>query len=124
MGNEPETAPVAGPRARRGDVRHAGGVGDVVGLDSRLAGSPLSGRGASVTNRPLVPQSAFGRTRFEGDLPSGWDAEIYRNGELLAFAKPTGDQRYRFEDVELLYGETGSRSSFTDRRGRSGLAKK
>ncbi|MEO5611983.1 MAG: carboxypeptidase regulatory-like domain-containing protein [Sphingomicrobium sp.] len=81
------------------------GFGDVAGLDSRLTGSSVSGRGAVVTNRPLFAQSAFDRTRFEGDLPSGWDAEIYRNGELLAFAKPTADQRYHFEDVQLLYGE-------------------
>jgi len=81
------------------------GFGDVAGLDSRLTGSSASGRGAIVTNRPLFAQTAFDRTRFEGDLPSGWDAEIYRNGELLAFAKPTADQRYHFEDVQLLYGE-------------------
>lgn len=70
-----------------------------------MTGSSTSGRGAVVTNRPLFAQSTFDRTRFEGDLPSGWDAEIYRNGELLAFAKPTSDQRYHFEDVQLLYGE-------------------
>jgi hypothetical protein len=81
------------------------GFGDVAGLDSRLTGSSASGRGAVVTNRPLVAQAAFDRTRFEGDLPTGWDAEIYRNHELLAFAKPTADQRYVFEDVQLLYGE-------------------
>ena len=81
------------------------GFGDVAGLDSRLTGSSVSGRGAVVTNRPLFAQSAFDRTRFEGDLPSGWDAEIYRNDELLAFSKPTSDQRYHFEDVQLLYGE-------------------
>ena len=81
------------------------GFGDVAGLDSRLTGTSLSGRGAVVTNRPLFAQAAFDRTRFEGDLPSGWDAEIYRNGQLLAFAKPTSDQRYLFEDVQLLYGE-------------------
>ncbi|HUE78264.1 MAG TPA: carboxypeptidase-like regulatory domain-containing protein [Sphingomicrobium sp.] len=81
------------------------GFGDVAGFDSGLTGSPVSGRGAVLTNRPLFTQSAFDRTRFEGDLPSGWDAEIYRNGELLAFAKPTADQRYVFEDVQLLYGE-------------------
>ncbi|HVL78346.1 MAG TPA: carboxypeptidase-like regulatory domain-containing protein [Sphingomicrobium sp.] len=80
-------------------------VGDVLGLDSRLAGATASGRGAVVTNRPLFNPAAFDRTRFEGDLPAGWDAEIYRNGELLAFAQPTGDQRYVFEDVQLLYGE-------------------
>jgi hypothetical protein len=81
------------------------GFGDVAGLDSRLSGTSTSGRGAMVTNRPLLAPTAFDRTRFEGDLPSGWDAEIYRNSELLAFAKPTSDQRYRFEDVQLLYGE-------------------
>jgi hypothetical protein len=81
------------------------GFGDVAGLDSRLSGSSTSGRGVILTNRPLFAQTAFDRTRFEGDLPSGWDAEIYRNGELLAFAKPTADQRYHFEDVQLLYGE-------------------
>ena len=58
-----------------------------------------------VTNRPLWSQSAFDRTRFEGDLPPGWEAEIYRNGELLAFARPTPDQRYMFDDVQLMYGE-------------------
>ena len=81
------------------------GLGDVAGLDSRLSGTSTSGRGAIVTNRPLFQQSTFDRTRFEGDLPGGWDAEIYRNDELLAFAKPTADQRYQFEDVQLLYGE-------------------
>ncbi|MEO6312086.1 MAG: SdrD B-like domain-containing protein [Sphingomicrobium sp.] len=81
------------------------GVGDVAAFDSRLSGNPRTGRGAVVTNRPLMARAAFDRTRFEGDLPIGWEAEIYRNGELLAFAKPTADQRYSFEDVQLLYGE-------------------
>jgi hypothetical protein len=81
------------------------GFGDVAGFESGLTGSAISGRGAIVTNRPLLAQSTFGRTRFEGDLPSGWDAEIYRNNELLAFAKPNSGQRYVFEDVQLLYGE-------------------
>jgi hypothetical protein len=79
--------------------------GDVAGLDSRLTGSSATGRGAVVTNRPLFNPTAFDRTRFEGDLPPGWDAELYRNGELLAFAKATASNRYAFEDVALLYGE-------------------
>ncbi len=81
------------------------GVGDVHGFDSRLTGGAASGRGAVVTNRPLAVQAAFDRTRFEGDLPVGWEAEIYRNGDLLGFAKPDGSQRYVFDDVQLLYGE-------------------
>lgn len=81
------------------------GLGDVGGLDSGLGGSAVSGRGAVVTNRPLFTPTAFDNTRFEGDLPPGWEAELYRNGELLAFARPTSDSRYVFQDVQLLYGE-------------------
>ena len=80
------------------------GVGDVGGLDLGLGGTGVSGRGAVVTNRPLFNPTAFDKTRFEGDLPVGWEAELYRNGELLAFARPTSG-RYAFEDVQLLYGE-------------------
>ncbi|MEP7130709.1 MAG: carboxypeptidase-like regulatory domain-containing protein [Sphingomicrobium sp.] len=81
------------------------GMGDVEGFDSGLTGSVAAGRGAVITNRPLATRAAFDRTRFEGDLPTGWEAEIYRNGELLAFAKANGTQRYVFEDVQLFYGE-------------------
>jgi hypothetical protein len=81
------------------------GFGDVEGFDSGLTGSIASGRGAVVTNRPLAARAAFDRTRFEGDMPSGWEAEIYRNGELLGFAKATSSQRYVFDDVQLLYGQ-------------------
>ena len=81
------------------------GVGDVEGFDSGLTGAVAAGRGAAITNRPLAARAAFDRTRFEGDLPSGWEAEIYRNGELLAFAKQDGSQRYVFNDIQLLYGE-------------------
>ena len=80
------------------------GFGDVQGLSSRLVGGS-TGRGVEATNRPLVNQVAFDRTRFEGDLPSGWDAELYRNGELLAFSRSDGSQRYAFEDVPLIYGD-------------------
>ena len=81
------------------------GVGDVEGFDSKLSGSSAFGRGAVITNRPLNAQTAFDRSRFEGDLPPGWEAEIYRNDELLGFAKATADNRYVFDDVQLLYGE-------------------
>ena len=81
------------------------GFGDVEGFDSRLTGASAAGRGAVVTNRPLTARTAFDRTRIEGDLPTGWEAEIYRNGELLGFSKSDGTQRYVFEDVQLLYGE-------------------
>ena len=81
------------------------GFGDVAGLETRLGGSSVNGRGAVVTNRPLSSPGNFDRTRFEGDLPAGWEAELYRNGQLLAFARSDARQRYVFEDVQLLYGQ-------------------
>jgi hypothetical protein len=81
------------------------GFGDVEGFSTRLTGTVAAGRGAVVTNRPLTARTAFDRTRIEGDLPTGWEAEVYRNGELLGFAKSDGTQRYAFDDVQLLYGE-------------------
>jgi hypothetical protein len=81
------------------------GFGDVEGFDSKLSGSSTYGRGAVITNRPLSAQSAFDHSRFEGDLPAGWEAELYRNDQLLGFSKASPDQRYAFEDVQLLYGE-------------------
>ena len=79
--------------------------GDVAGHNSRLLGSGANGRGVAVTNQPLFTPASFDRTRFEGELPVGWEAEIYRNGQLLGFAETSGDQRYHFDDVQLLYGE-------------------
>ena len=70
--------------------------GDVSGHNSRLLGAGANGRGVAVTNQPLFTPSSFDRTRFEGELPVGWEAEIYRNGQLLGFAETSGDQRYRF----------------------------
>ena len=79
-------------------------VGDVPGPTSRLIAGG-TGRGAELTNRPLFAPAAFDRTRFEGDLPAGWDAELYRNGQLLAFAKGDGTQRYRSTTSSSPYGD-------------------
>ena len=79
-------------------------IGDVSSLSSPVAAQPVAGRGALVTNRPLDLPDSFDRTTFRGDLPAGWDAELYRNGQLLGFAAPTADGRYEFIDVRLQYG--------------------
>ena len=80
-------------------------VGDLVHGSNGIGTSVGSGRGLLVTNRPLRRLANFDRVSFEGELPAGWDAELYRNGQLLAFAATTPDGRYRFEDIELQYGE-------------------
>ena len=80
-------------------------AGDVEGVSSALAGTGAPGRGAMVTNQPLNTPAAFDRTSFSGELPAGWEAELYRNGELVAFSEGRLDRRYQFSEIQLLYGE-------------------
>lgn len=79
-------------------------VGDVALLSTGLVAGSAPGRGAVMTNRPVERPDNFDKTSFRGDLPAGWDAELYRNGQLLAFTNPNGDGRYEFLDVPLQYG--------------------
>ena len=80
-------------------------LGDVDSLRGALTAQTAYGRGAFVSNRPLNRPGRFGVTALSGVLPGGWDAELYRNGELRAYQADRGDGRYRFDDIELLWGE-------------------
>ena len=80
-------------------------AGDVQGLSTALVAQSSVGRGIMVTNRPVDRPQNFDRTDFRGELPRGWDAELYRNGQLLAFANDRADGRYEFLDVPLQYGQ-------------------
>ena len=79
-------------------------VGDVETFPGRIASQTAIGRGAFVSNRPLGQAARFSTTTLRGVLPAGWDAELYRNGQLLAFQDDRGDGRYEFIDVELFFG--------------------
>jgi hypothetical protein len=78
-------------------------AGDVEMYSGNLIGAGGVGRGAFVSNRALQRPTSFGKTVLRGALPLGWDAELYRNGQLLAFQSNTSDGRYEF-DVDLVYG--------------------
>jgi len=78
-------------------------AGDVDMLSGNLAGAAGVGRGLFLSNRDLHQSDRFGTTVLRGTLPLGWDAELYRNGQLLAFQSSRPDGRYEFE-VNLLFG--------------------
>ncbi|MFM9978392.1 MAG: collagen binding domain-containing protein [Sphingomonadaceae bacterium] len=80
-------------------------VGDVQSYATPLVAQSGVGRGAVMTNRPVERPQQFDRTDFRGVLPRGWDAELYRNGQLLSFANDRADGRYEFLDVPLQYGQ-------------------
>ena len=80
-------------------------LGDVATNATALGIQTTAGRGAFVTNRPLNRSASFDRTVFRGELPDGWDAELYRNGQLIGYVQSRGDGRFEFLDVQLLYGQ-------------------
>jgi hypothetical protein len=78
--------------------------GDVFDPGLELFTIPRSGRGASISRYPSTTSEQFGRQSFEGPLPTGWDAELYRNGDLVGYQAAGSTPEYQFSDVPLLYG--------------------
>lgn len=85
-----------------GATRIAGG--DVELPPGQLTARSVVGRGAFVSNRPLGTTARFASTTLRGSLPAGWDAELYRNGQLIAFQQEEGDGRYLFDNLDLQFG--------------------
>ena len=79
-------------------------AGDVELPQGQLTGRSVVGRGAFVSNRPLGTSARFSTTALRGPLPAGWDAELYRNGQLIAFQQEDGTGRYLFDDIDLQFG--------------------
>lgn len=71
-----------------------------------------SGEGVTLSNRPLTRSTSFDRQTFEGDLPPGWDVELYYNDALIDFQRADAEGRYRFEDQPLSYGRNDFRLVF------------
>lgn len=79
-------------------------LGDVNSAGTPLVSLNKLGRGIAVSNRPLNQSTRFNAITLRGDLPQGWEVELYRNGELLAVSGREGAGRYLFADIPLLYG--------------------
>lgn len=79
-------------------------IGDVETETGTLAGLSGIGRGATISNKPAQQPASFSTTTIRGAMPTGWDAELYRNGQLIAFQGDSADGRYEFDDVELYFG--------------------
>ncbi|MFN4113530.1 MAG: collagen binding domain-containing protein [Sphingomonadaceae bacterium] len=79
-------------------------AGDVTLPPGQLTGRSVVGRGSFVSNRPLGNQTRFAATSLRGALPAGWDAELYRNDQLIAFQQDDGSGRYLFDNIDLQFG--------------------
>jgi hypothetical protein len=80
-------------------------IGDVASAGNGFIGGGAVGRGISVSTFPLQLADEYDRTSLRGDLPDGWEAELYRNDSLISYQPPSGDGRYEFSDVPVFFGQ-------------------
>lgn len=71
-----------------------------------------NGYGVMLSNRPLNQPTSFDRHTFHGDLPPGWDVELYFNNALVGLQNSRADGRYNFDDLPLAYGDNEFRLVF------------
>src|SRR5690606_19043494 len=69
-------------------------LGDVYTQQLPLTAFNQQGRGMRLSTRPYDRATQFNRTTLQGDLPPGWEVELYRNDELLDFQRITEGGRY------------------------------
>lgn len=80
-------------------------VGDISAIGSSLGANGGVGLGFSASTFPVNRATSFSTTSFEGALPTGWDVELYRNGQLLEFSNDGATGGYSFKDVPILFGD-------------------
>lgn len=79
--------------------------GDISSIPVGLVSGSSLGRGVSVSTYPLSRPDEFAKKVIEGNVQPGWEVELYRNDQLVGFQTAGSDGRYKFEDVDVLYGE-------------------
>jgi hypothetical protein len=82
------------------------------------------GNGFSVSNLPLDRPTRFASHSLQGDLPPGWDVELYLNNVLIAYQQSRGDGKYAFEDLSLVYGSNEFRLVFHGPQGQLRVERK
>ena len=100
LGRHDPDANLLGPlRARTVQVGSVSGAGV-----PNIAQGSAPGNGLLVSNRALGLPARFDRHNLQGDLPPGWDVELYFNEALIGFQQSRPDGRYSFNDQPLIYG--------------------
>jgi len=79
-------------------------VGDIYTPEVSMVARSQIGRGVTVSSIPLDSPTEFDKISLTGDLPLGWDMELFRNEVLIDFQSSNIDSRYTFSDIPLLFG--------------------
>lgn len=79
-------------------------IGDVASDALAIGLRGLAGRGVALSNAPLERASVFDRIDLRGELPAGWEAEIYRNNTLVGSTSTAVNGRYEFLQIPVEFG--------------------
>lgn len=108
IGRRDPDAGLLGPLRARAVL--AGNV-PLAGINNIALSNPV-GDGFLVSNRPLTQPTGFDTHTLEGDLPPGWDVELFFNDALVGFQQAGPNGRYAFIDQPLVYGPNEFRLVF------------
>jgi hypothetical protein len=98
-------------------------IGDTFTPGLPIGARSVPGRGLVISTAPVEQLSVFGRLDLRGELPIGYDIELYVNDVLRGGQQTPAEGRYEFLDVPLVrgvnvirlvqYGPRGERSEQT-----------
>lgn len=71
---------------------------------ANISSNSATGNGIALSNRPLDQPTRFDTHSLQGDLPPGWDVELYYNDALIGVQQSRPDGKYSFDDLPLAYG--------------------
>ena len=77
----------------------------------------LNGRGIFLSSEPLQRISIFDKLDLRGELPAGWDVELYVNEALSGSQEASATGQYEFLNVPLVYGRNVIRLQFYGSQG-------
>jgi hypothetical protein len=79
-------------------------AGDTFTPALSMGARSIGGRGVSISSRPLEEASVFERIDLRGELPLGFDVELYVNDVLRGGQETPVQGRYEFLNVPLVRG--------------------
>ena len=71
-----------------------------------------TGNGVTISNSPIDRPTSFNSHTMQGELPPGWDVELFFNEALVAYQQARADGKYVFADQPLVYGANEFRLVF------------
>jgi hypothetical protein len=87
-------------------------AGDTFSPTLALGARSVGGRGVAITSAPLEQLNVFDRVDLRGELPLGFEVELYVNEVLRAAQSQPIQGRYEFLQVSLAYGQNVVRLVF------------